>query len=251
MNFIVIIPARLKSTRLPNKPLADIAGLPMVVRVARQAALSGAKRVIVATDDETILDACGQHGVECCMTSRDCACGTDRLSEVVSKLGLADDEIIVNVQGDEPLIPPEIISSVARILMDKPDCAIGTAALPIKSGEEFFNPNAVKVVLDGEKNALLFSRAPIPWDRDLFAGERDKACSLALRHVGIYSYRASFLKVFPNLKQPELEKIEKLEQLRALWHGYRIGVEVCGRALPPGVDTLEDLERVRKVFEGK
>ncbi len=250
MSFIVIIPARLSSTRLPNKPLAEINGVPMVVRVAQQAAKSQATRVIVAADDVLIEEACKKFNVECCLTSKDCSCGTDRLSEAVAKYGISDQEIVVNVQGDEPLIPQELINLVAQILQDKPECSIGTAAIPINSPEEFFNPNVVKVVLDSAKNALLFSRAPIPWDREKFRVNKDQVpAKLAFRHMGIYSYRASFLKQYPKLSKPLLEETEKLEQLRALWHGYKIGVEIYNHEIPPGVDTVEDLERVKTYFK--
>lgn len=249
MSFSVIIPARLASTRLPNKPLALINGVPMVVRVAQQARQSLASRIIVACDDLLIEEACKNYGIQACLTSKDCACGTDRLSEVVDKLNIPNEEIIVNVQGDEPLIPVDIINMVAEILQKNSDCAMGTAAIRIKSAEEFFNPNVVKVELNKKQEALTFSRAPLPWDRDNFAKTKEQIPEdLALRHVGIYSYRAGFLKVYPKLEKSPIETVESLEQLRALWHGYKIGVEIFDKEIPPGVDTPEDLERVRKHF---
>lgn len=252
MSFTIIIPARLASTRLPNKPMALIEGVPMIVRVAQQAKNSNASRVIVACDDISVQKACEEYGIEAQLTSQNCACGTDRLSEVISRLNLPDNEIIVNVQGDEPLIPVDIINLVADILKEDPDLAMGTAAIRIKDAEEFFNPNVVKVELNKKGEALTFSRAPIPWDRDLFAKTKEKIPEdLGLRHVGIYSYRASFLKLYPQLSKSPLETFESLEQLRALWHGFKIGVKIFTREIPPGVDTPEDLERVRRFFAKK
>lgn len=217
MSFTVVIPARLASTRLPNKPLADIAGLPMIVRVAQQALKSGASKVICAVDDEKIYDACRAHSIEAVLTRKDHSCGTDRLCEAVTLCKVPDNEIVVNVQGDEPLIPPAIISRVANLLEKQTDCVMGTAAIPISSVEEFFNPNVVKVSLDKFNRALTFSRAPIPWARDEFAKSKDTIpAHLALRHVGIYSYRCDFLKSYPSLERSELESYESLEQLRAL-----------------------------------
>jgi 3-deoxy-manno-octulosonate cytidylyltransferase (CMP-KDO synthetase) len=245
--FTVIIPARLASTRLPNKPIADIEGVPMIVRVARQAALSGARRVICAVDSPVIAEACQAFGVEAVLTSQNHSCGTDRLCEAAVLAGLPEDEIVVNVQGDEPLIPPKIISSVAELLVKHPDCSMGTAALPISDVKEFANPNVVKVVCDKQGKALLFSRAPIPWARDNFNKEVWEFPSgfTGLRHVGIYSYTCSFLKKYANLPSCRLETTESLEQLRALWNGYSIAVEVFAEDIPAGVDTIEDLERVR------
>lgn len=249
MNFTVIIPARLSSTRLPNKPLADIAGVPMIVRVAQQAQKSGATRVICAVDDIQISQACEKYGVETCLTRKDHSCGTDRLCEAADKCKIHEDEIVVNVQGDEPLIPPKIISSVADLLNNNPQCVMGTASIRILSSEEFFNPNVVKVTLNKNGEALSFSRAPMPWARDLFKTSKEQIpADLALRHVGIYSYRCSFLKSYPSLERSPLETYESLEQLRALWNGYKIAVQVFDESIPPGVDTPEDLERVRKVF---
>ncbi|MGO4395173.1 3-deoxy-manno-octulosonate cytidylyltransferase [Variovorax sp. M-6] len=249
--FTVLIPARLASTRLPDKPLADIAGLPMVVRVAQRAASSGADSVVVAADDARIVDACSAHGVRALLTRTDHASGTDRLAEVCAQLGLADDAIIVNVQGDEPLIEPALIDAVAETLAAHPGAAMSTAAHAIDSLEEFVNPNVVKTVLDSAGNALYFSRAPIPWWRDGFAGAGPTSLPSApapLRHIGIYGYRAGFVRGFPSLPPAPIEATEALEQLRALWHGHRIAVHVSAHAPGPGIDTPEDLARVRALF---
>ncbi len=248
--FVVIIPARLASTRLPRKPLADVAGLPLVVRVARRAAASGAARVIVAADSEEIEQACTAHGVQALLTSPAHATGTDRLAEAARRLALPDDAIVVNVQGDEPLIPPKVIDDVAALLDGRPDCRIATAAHPLTDAAEFFSPNVVKVVTDARGRALLFSRAPIPWSRDAFARARDQLPGglPALRHVGLYAYRAGFLRAYPQLPPAPLEMHESLEQLRALWHGHAIAVLRLDTALPPGVDTPEDLEHVRALI---
>lgn len=252
MSFTVIIPARLASTRLPNKPIADICGKPMIVRVAEQALKSGASRVICAVDDELILKACEANGIEACLTRKDHACGTDRLCEAAEVCKIPDDEIIVNVQGDEPLIPPKVIKNVAELLMNRSDCSMGTAAIRIHSAEEFFNPNVVKVVADKNGSALYFSRAPIPWDRDGFAKDRNALPrDLGLRHVGIYSYRCAFLKAYPQLPKSDLESWESLEQLRALYNGYKIAVDIFEEEIPPGVDTLADLEAVRAYLQKK
>jgi 3-deoxy-manno-octulosonate cytidylyltransferase (CMP-KDO synthetase) len=243
MAFTVLIPARLASTRLPNKPLADIAGLPMVVRVAQRALLSGAARVVVACDSPQIAEACARHGIAAVLTKADHPSGSDRLAEACELLGLQDSEIVVNVQGDEPLIDPLLINAVANILATLPDASMGTAAHAIESEADLANPNVVKVVLDAASHALYFSRSLIPYNRD--------AHPLApppLRHVGIYSYRVGFLKQFPKLPQAPIEVSEQLEQLRALWHGHRIAVHVTTDAPGTGVDTPEDLERVRRLF---
>jgi 3-deoxy-manno-octulosonate cytidylyltransferase (CMP-KDO synthetase) len=251
VGYTVLIPARLASTRLPNKPLADIAGRPMVVRVAEQARRSSAQRVVVAADDQAIVDACRAHGVDAVMTRADHPSGTDRLAEASLLLGLAEHEIVVNVQGDEPLIDPGLIDAVANLLAARTDVVMGTAAHPIDAVAEFTNPNVVKVVTDAGGLALTFSRAPLPWWRDGFAsGIHALPDPAPLRHVGIYSYRCRFLRAFPALAQAPLERIEALEQLRALWHGYRIAVHVSGAAPAPGVDTPEDLERVRRLVAG-
>jgi 3-deoxy-manno-octulosonate cytidylyltransferase (CMP-KDO synthetase) len=248
--FVVIVPARLASTRLPRKPLADIGGVPMVVRVARAAAASGAERVTVAADSAEIVDACSAHGVEALLTRADHASGTDRLAEAVGHLGLADDALVVNVQGDEPLMPAAVVRRVAEALAQRTDCAIATACHPLHDAAEFFSPNVVKVVADANGRALYFSRAPIPWSRDAFAAGRDRLPPglPARRHVGLYAYRAGFLRRFPQLPPAPLEQHECLEQLRALAHGFGIAVIELPQALPPGVDTPEDLERVRAML---
>ena len=249
MSFTVLIPARLASTRLPNKPLADLGGRPMVVRVAERAALSRANRVVVAADDPSIVKACERHGVESILTRSDHVSGTDRLAEASAMLGLGFEDIVVNLQGDEPLMTPELIDAVARTLRDQPSASMGTAAHAITSVLDFQNPNVVKVVLDANGMALYFSRAPIPWKRDDYAeGVKALTDPLPLRHIGIYSYRVSFLQQYPELPAAPLESQEALEQLRALWHGYRIAVHVSAAAPGPGVDTPDDLTRVRQFF---
>lgn len=247
MKFIVIVPARLASTRLPRKPLADIGGVPMVVRVARQAAQSGATRVVVAADSQEIVDACRSHNVECILTSAEHRTGTDRLAEAVHQLALAPETIIVNVQVDGPLIPPDVVRQVVRLLGERDDCEIATAAHQITDAKEFFSPDVVKVIVDGGGRAITFSRAPIPWSRDAFAASRAKlpAGLPAWRHVGLYAYRAGFLLRYPNLPEPAIEVHEKLEQLRAIAQGIGIAVLPLDRALPPEVDTPEDLRRVQ------
>ncbi len=248
--FIVLIPARLASTRLPNKPLADIGGKPMVVRVAERAARSGAAQVVVAADAPAILEACAAHGVRAIATRADHPSGSDRLAEACALLGLDGDEVIVNVQGDEPLIEPALIGAVADLLQNEPLASMGTAAHAIETVEEFVNPNVVKVVTDAQGLALAFSRAPLPWWRDGFAqGITALPTQPApLRHIGIYSYRAAFLRAFPRLAPAPIERCEALEQLRALWHGHRIAVHVTPHAPGPGVDTPEDLARVRALL---
>ncbi|MEO8021038.1 3-deoxy-manno-octulosonate cytidylyltransferase [Polaromonas sp.] len=254
MSFTVLIPARLASTRLPNKPLADIAGVPMVVRVAQRALQSGAARAVVAADSARIVEACAAFDVAAVLTRPDHPSGSDRLAEACELLGLGDTDCVVNVQGDEPLMAPALIDAVAALLMQRSDCAMSTAAHAIDSVEELLNPNVVKVVLDARSTALYFSRSPIPAARD-FAGQAwwraDRAAGAPpppLRHVGIYGYRVGFLRQFPTLPQAPLEQLEQLEQLRALWHGHRIAVHVTTQAPGPGVDTPEDLERVRQLF---
>jgi 3-deoxy-manno-octulosonate cytidylyltransferase (CMP-KDO synthetase) len=251
MAFTVLIPARLASTRLPNKPLADIAGVPMVVRVAQRVAqgLAQPARIVVAADDASIVQACTRFGVEAVLTRVDHASGSDRLAEACDLLGLGDDEIVVNVQGDEPLIDPQLVLAVAELLVSQPAASMGTAAHAIDSVDDFKNPNVVKVVLNAAGLALYFSRAPIAWWRDGFSGGIVTLPQPApLRHIGIYSYRAGFLRRFPTLTQAPLEITEALEQLRALWHGYQIAVHTSTFAPGAGVDTPEDLERVRKHF---
>ena len=243
MTFTVLIPARLASTRLPNKPLADIAGVPMVVRVAQQALRSGAQRVVVAGDHFEIVAACQARGIDAVLTRTDHPSGSDRLAEACDLLSLSDDSIVVNVQGDEPLMDPELVTDVAHLLSRHPQAAMSTAAHAIDSTTDFHNPNVVKVVLDAQHMALYFSRASIAYPRDT----PDQLPSPApLRHIGIYAYRVSFLRLFPKLAQAPLERTESLEQLRALWHGHRIAVHITQHAPGPGVDTPEDLERVRR-----
>ncbi len=245
--FDVLIPARMASTRLPGKPLADIAGKPMVVRVAERAALSGARRVVVATDDAGVLQACSAHGVQALMTRADHASGSDRLAEACERLGLDGDAIVVNVQGDEPLIAPPLIAACAALLAQRPDCAVATAAHPLADAAEFADRNVVKLVTDAAGHALYFSRAPIPCWRDA-PGAGALPEPPPLRHVGLYAYRAGFLRRFPTLAPAPLERIEALEQLRVLWHGERIAVHVAAQAPAAGVDTPQDLARVRAMF---
>ena len=242
--FLVVIPARLGSTRLPRKPLADIGGKPMVIRVAERAQQSLAQSVVVATDSPEIQAACDEHRIECLLTSADHLTGTDRIAEVAQLLKLLPDTLVVNVQGDEPLIPPELINQVAQTLADHSACAISTIAVPIEDDAEITNPNVVKVVLNRSGEAMYFSRAAIPFIRD-----PDTAGKIThLRHLGIYAYRADFLQAYTRLDPAPPEQAEALEQLRALWNGYRIAVHTASEAPPAGVDTPEDLERVRKVL---
>ncbi len=274
MQLTVLIPARLASTRLPNKPLADVAGLPLIVRVAQQvlsytdqittkniasqalntpaSVIFDTKiRAVVACDSKSILQACQQHGIETVLTRSDHPSGSDRLAEACEILQLADDEIVVNVQGDEPLIDPQLIVDVAQLLQDSPTASMSTAAHVIDSLDEFRNPNVVKVVTDAQNLAMYFSRAPIGWWRDGSAANAPQLplSPKPLRHIGIYAYRVGFLKQFPKLPQADIEVCEALEQLRALWHGHRIAVHVTEQAPGPGVDTPEDLERVRAFFQ--
>jgi 3-deoxy-manno-octulosonate cytidylyltransferase (CMP-KDO synthetase) len=251
MGVRIVIPARYASTRLPGKPLADIAGKPMIVRVAAAARRARSDGVWVAADDERIIAAVRQHGFEAVMTRSDHASGTDRIAEVAERLQWDDADIVVNVQGDEPLLAPSLVEAVADALRNAPDAAIATAAHPLTAAEDFFNPNVVKVVCDSHGRALYFSRAPIPWDRDWFAVRRDAlpAELPAQRHIGLYAYRVSFLRRFGQLAVSPLERCESLEQLRALWHGYPIQVVSVDQAPVPGVDTPEDLERIRRLFD--
>jgi len=248
--FTVLVPARLASSRLPNKPLADIAGLPMVVRVAQRAALSQATQVVVAADSPEIVQACEAHGVKALLTRLDHPSGSDRLAEASQLLELKHDDIVINVQGDEPLIDPELINQVALLLQNRPTASMSTAAHEIHLLEEFANPNVVKVVMDQSQLALYFSRAPIPWWRDGNAqGLTMLPTPAPLRHIGIYGYRVGFLQSFPLLPSAPVENCEALEQLRALWHGHKIAVHVTNTAPGPGVDTPEDLDRVRALFK--
>ena len=246
MHFTVLIPARLASSRLPNKPLADIGGLPMVVRVAQRAALSGAGAVVVAADHADTVAACAAHGVRALLTRADHATGSDRLAEACQLLGLDGRDIVVNVQGDEPLIEPTLISACAATLQAHSDCVMSTAAHAITRLEDLRNPNVVKLVCDARGRALYFSRAAIPWWRDGSApGLPALGEPAPLRHVGLYAYQAGFLRQFPTLAPSPLELTESLEQLRVLWHGERIAVHLSSLEPGPGVDTADDLERVR------
>lgn len=248
MSFIVIIPARMASTRLPNKPLADLGGKPMVVRVAERAAQSGASRVIVATDHPDILAVCEQHGIAAHLTRADHPSGTDRIAEVAAAIGLAADAVVVNVQGDEPLIDPALIAATAAQI--RSGVPMATAAHAIHDMADMFNPNVVKVVLDKAGRALYFSRATIPWHRDGFAQSKTDmpAAYQPLRHIGLYAYDHAFLQAYPALTVSPLEQIEALEQLRVLWHGYPIAVHVTSTAPAGGVDTPDDLARVQQYF---
>lgn len=251
MGFRIVIPARHASTRLPGKPLLDIAGKPMILRVLDRALEAGADEVWVATDHAEIAAAVEAAGGSVIVTSPDHPSGTDRLAEVAERLGWRDEDVVVNVQGDEPLIPPGLIIDAARALAEDAEAAIATACHPLVSAEEFFNPNVVKLVLDARGRALYFSRAPIPWARDAFAANRASlpADLPAYRHIGLYAYRAGFLKRYSSLAPSPLEQWEALEQLRAVAHGFPIRVMVLDHAPPAGVDTAEDLERVRRVFD--
>lgn len=248
MTFTAIIPARLASTRLPNKPLADLGGKPMVVRVAERAALSGAARIAVATDHADIVAACREHGVDVYLTRADHPSGTDRIAEAAVAMGLPLDAVVVNVQGDEPLISPTLIAATAGLISAAVPMA--TAAHPIDDIADIFNPNVVKVVLDKTGRALYFSRATIPWHRDAFAQSREvvPAGYRPLRHIGLYAYSNTFLQNYPKLEISPLEQIEALEQLRVLWHGFPIAVHVTPDAPAAGVDTPEDLARVQGHF---
>lgn len=249
--FKIVIPARYASSRLPGKPLLDIAGKPMILRVVERAAQAGADEVWVATDHAGIAVVVEAAGGKVVLTSADHPSGTDRLAEVATQLGWSDDTVVVNVQGDEPLIPPALIADAAQALAGDPTAAIATACHPLESAEEFFNPNVVKLVMGADGRALYFSRAPIPWARDAFAADRG-ALPVGLpayRHIGLYAYRAGFLKRYSSLAPSPLEQWEALEQLRAMAHGYPIRVMVLDHAPPAGVDTVDDLERVRRVFD--
>lgn len=249
--FRVVIPARYASTRLPGKPLADIAGQPMIVRVAAAARRARTEGVWVATDDQRIAAAVRLHGFDAVMTNANHVSGTDRIAEVADLLEWDDADIVVNVQGDEPLLDPALLEAVAGALRGDPDAAMATAAHPLVDAVDFFNPNVVKVVCDVRGRALYFSRAPIPWDRDRLADRRNAlpADLPAQRHIGLYAYRVGFLRRFGQLAASPLERCESLEQLRALWHGYPIQVVNVDHAPAPGVDTPEDLERVRRLFD--
>lgn len=253
-DFVVVIPARYASSRLPGKPLTDLGGKPMVVRVAERARASGARSVLVATDDQRIASAARAHGVEAVLTRADHVSGTGRIAEVAAARGWSGATIVVNVQGDEPLIEPELITEVAQALAHDAEASVSTACHPIGDAQSVANPNVVKVALDANGRALYFSRAPIPFAREAFAGLFDGARPAPpeglpfYRHIGIYAYRVDFLGTYAGLAESPLERFEALEQLRVLWHGYRIAVAVRARAGPPGVDTPADLETVRKMM---
>jgi 3-deoxy-manno-octulosonate cytidylyltransferase (CMP-KDO synthetase) len=251
MHFRVVIPARYASSRLPGKPLADIGGQPMVLRVLERALQAGAESVGVATDDARVQQAVTAAGYQALMTSPDHQSGTERLVEVAETLGWADDTLVVNVQGDEPLIDPLLIREAARQLVLHDDAVMATLAHPIHDHADFINPNVVKVVADEAGYALYFSRAPIPWPRDAFAAQQAMPHELgALRHIGLYAYRVGFLRTYASLISSPLERYEMLEQLRVLGHGYRISLGITPTAPAPGVDTPEDLARVRSLFGG-
>ena len=243
---MVLIPARLSASRLPNKPLADLAGVPMVVRVAQRAQLSQASQVVVATDSAEVIEVCKQYGVTAVMTRADHLSGSDRLAEAATLLGLADSDIVVNVQGDEPLIEPHNIDAVAQLLHDQSACSMSTLADPITQWEEWLSPHCVKVVLDAQYLAMYFSRASIPHFR---GGSPEQLPPYPVyRHVGLYAYRCNFLKLYPTLTPAPAEQAEALEQLRVLWHGYRIAVHISQVPSAAGVDTPADLERVRELL---
>lgn len=250
MRFHVVIPARYASSRLPGKPLVDIGGRPMVLRVLERAMLAGAESVVVATDDTRVRQVVEAAGHQVLMTSPDHQSGTERLVEVAETLAWTDDTLLVNVQGDEPLIDPTLIREAARQLVLHDDAVMATLAHPIHDHADFINPNVVKVVADEAGYALYFSRAPIPWPRDAFAAQKAMPQELgALRHIGLYAYRAGFLRTYAGLARSPLERYEMLEQLRVLWHGYRISLGITPTAPAPGVDTPEDLARVRALFQ--
>ncbi len=252
-DFRIVVPARFASTRLPGKPLADIAGQPMIVRVAAAASRTAALGVWVATDDIRIADAVRQHGFDVVLTRSDHPSGTDRIAEVAEQMGWDDADVVVNVQGDEPLLDPALIEAVAGALHDHPEAVMATACHPLTTAGDYFNPNVVKVVCDARGRALYFSRAPIPWDRDRSAEQPDllPANLPAQRHIGLYGYRVSFLRHYGQLAVSPLERCESLEQLRVLWHGYPIQVVTVDHAPAAGVDTPEDLERVRRLFDAE
>ncbi|MFB9134451.1 3-deoxy-manno-octulosonate cytidylyltransferase [Vibrio olivae] len=250
MSFTVVIPARYQSSRLPGKPLADICGKPMIQWVYEQAIQAGAEKVVVATDDDRVNAAVQAFGGEVCMTLSSHQSGTERLAEVVKKMAIPDDHIIVNVQGDEPLIPPSNIKQVADNLASS-QAPMATLAVEIEHADEVFNPNAVKVVTDRDGYALYFSRATIPWDRDGFSSQEREIKTPLLRHVGIYAYRAGFINQYVNWPASTLEMIESLEQLRVLWYGERIHVDVAKEAPPAGVDTPEDLAAVIEIVKSR
>ncbi len=245
MDYHIIIPARLASSRLPGKILEEISGKPLIQHVYENALLCSAKSVVVGVDDKKVFDIAKAFGATVCMTKLEHENGTDRLSEVVQQLGLGDDEIIVNIQGDEPLMPKEAVLQAVKAMVDHPDAAVATLCLRIQEQEEILDQNIVKVVLDKNNFALYFSRAPIPWDRTAFNIKNNPY----YRHVGLYAYRAKTLQKYSQWEKSPLERIEMLEQLRVLWQGEKIHVSMINQALPPGIDTEEDLERFRKLIE--
>lgn len=249
--MVVVIPARFNASRLPGKPLADICGKPLIQHVYERACESNAARVIVATDDARIEAAARAFGAEVCHTRAEHNSGTERIAEAVTRLGIADDAVVVNLQGDEPLMPPALIRAVAELLAARPDASMATACHPLTDMATWRNPNVAKVVCDARGDALYFSRAPIPWPRSLTSGgdaEASSPVSHAQRHIGLYAYRAGFIAEYTRLPASPLEAIESLEQLRVLWHGHRIAVHVSAEMPGPGVDTPEDLATVRAIF---
>jgi 3-deoxy-manno-octulosonate cytidylyltransferase (CMP-KDO synthetase) len=249
MRFHVVIPARYASSRLPGKPLVDIAGKPMVLHVLQRALEAGAESVVVATDDSRVQQVIVAAGYQALMTSADHQSGTERLVEVAEILGWPDETLVVNVQGDEPLIDPALIREAARQLVLHDDAVMATLAHPVHDPADFTNPNVVKVVTDQAGYALYFSRAPIPWPRDAFARQQTMPQDMGvLRHIGLYAYRAGFLRTYASLSASPLERHEMLEQLRVLWHGYRISLGITPIAPAAGVDTADDLARVRALF---
>jgi 3-deoxy-manno-octulosonate cytidylyltransferase (CMP-KDO synthetase) len=254
MGFIVVIPARYGSTRLPGKPLRAIAGRPMIEHVYRRARMSAADEIIIATDDERIVRAAQAFGARACLTAPAHPSGTDRLAEVARRLEFSDEQVLVNVQGDEPLMPPALIDQVAAELAAHEAASIATLCEPVATAAELFDPNVVKVVRDGQGYALYFSRAVIPWDREAFAAATPvlPAGGEHHRHVGLYAYRAGFIRAYVAWPPCALERVERLEQLRALWHGHRIYVGIAREKPGPGVDTAQDLERVERLLrEGR
>lgn len=251
MHYHIIIPARYASTRLPGKPLRQLAGKPILQHVYEQACKSSAQSVVIATDDQRIKEVAEGFGADVCMTSDKHNSGTERLAEVISNKEFNDDEIIINMQGDEPLMPPACLDQIARLLIHDSDCKMASLCEPIKTAEDLFNPNIVKVVLNSNKHALYFSRAPIPWHRDNFAQKTTELPANAeeyYRHIGLYAYRAGFIQQYLELAPSPLEKIESLEQLRVLWHGYKIAMDVAHEPPGPGIDTEQDLLKAEKLI---
>lgn len=250
-DFRIVIPARFGSTRLPGKPLREIAGKPMVIHVVECARRCMVEDVVVATDDQRIASTVELHGGDYCMTSDSHETGTDRLAEVVEQRGWSDEDIVVNLQGDEPLMPSALLLQVATNLKNHPEASIATLCTRITSADELFDPNAVKVVMDSNGIALYFSRAPIPWNRDSFAQSREylPEGTEYYRHLGLYAYRVGFLRRFRNLAPAPIEQAESLEQLRALWHGEKIHVDIASELPPAGVDTEEDLQRIEAILK--